>query len=110
MKNSISAEELLKAMETQLSNFPLPDHTLQNNLVFQGMPVIEHQPTFEPVLQIRPEFRHCSDEFRNRMNSWLLRRFGSYDTSILKPCEVFILNNQTIIARPEVTSILRHFT
>lgn len=33
-------------------------------------------PKIDPKIQIDPQFKWCSDEFRSRMNSWLAERFG----------------------------------
>lgn len=31
----------------------------------------------EPVLQLDPSFKFCSQEFRDELNEWLLKRFGT---------------------------------
>lgn len=43
-----------------------------------GIPVIVH-PAIKPVpaIQIDPDFKWCSDEFRAKHNAWLLERFGT---------------------------------
>lgn len=110
MKDLITSDELLaqiSAMKTQLLNSPLLNNYVGNQGMFHGMPIIEHQPTFEPKLQIDPKFKHCSDKFRNRMNVWLWQRFGAWDKTAMKPYDTLVLNNRIIIARPETASILR---
>lgn len=46
-----------------------------------------------PYLQIAPDFKWCSDEFRAKHNAWLLERFGAYDP-------VYMIGRDTAVVSP----------
>jgi hypothetical protein len=52
--------------------------------LFGGIPVVENrhiQPV--PVLQLSPNFKWCSEEFRAETNAWLLDLFGTKEVAYL---------------------------
>jgi hypothetical protein len=55
-----------------------------------------------PVLQLDPEFKWCSDEFRAKQNKWLLDMFGTQSTAYLidtKALQVAALDYEKVEAR-----------
>jgi len=53
-----------------------------------------------PVLQLSPDFKWCSPEFRAKQNEWLLQMFGERDTVIPLP-------DGSIVISPEMHMALR---
>lgn len=71
------------------------------NATLFGMKVIV-SPVIQPVpvLQISPDFKWCSDEFRAKHNAWLLERFGTKDV-------VYVMNGDTAVISPRHAAMIR---
>ena len=68
---------------------------------FYGFRMIEVPVRMVPKLQIRTEFKYCSDEFRAEMDSWLLGMFGAEEECPIPKDTYFMLGDYGILARPE---------
>ena len=53
-----------------------------------------------PKIQIRPDFKWCSDEFRARFNKWLLDEFGTKEVA-------YMVSGGTVVVSPHMANVLR---
>ena len=66
-----------------------------------GMKIVESQYVQPvPKIQMASNFEWCSDEFRQDMNNWLLKRFGT-------KCVAYMLGKDTIVMHPSHARQLR---
>lgn len=75
-----------------------------------GLRTIEVPVRIVPRLQIRKEFKHCSKEFREEVNNWLLGMFGSVEECPIAKNQVYMFGNHSIAARPETLSLIANLT
>lgn len=47
-----------------------------------------------PVLQIDPNFKWCTDEYRAKHNAWLLERFGMTEDAIIRSGDTVFVSRQ----------------
>ncbi|MCG7932120.1 MAG: hypothetical protein N0E44_18980 [Candidatus Thiodiazotropha lotti] len=69
-----------------------------------SMPVFEAPPE-PPKIQLSEDVT-VSDEFRERMNAWLLERFGRRE-SVIMSGEALYMKDRGFVMRPETMSVLR---
>ncbi len=73
----------------------------QARLNINGMRVVV-SPLITPVpkIQIRADFKWCSDEFRANFNQWLLDEFGTKEVA-------YMISGGTIVISPCMANVLR---
>lgn len=104
-QTAITAEELVQQMvdiRRELEGYeflcpPLPSH-------FAGMPVFEAPPE-PPKIQLSNNVT-VSDEFRSKMDAWLLKRFGRRER-LIKRNQVLYARGLGIVVTPETMSIFK---
>lgn len=67
---------------------------------FNGYQVFSHDNVTEPRIQLSPDFKWCSEEFRNKMNAKWEIMFGR------RPA-MFVVNGGMIFAHPEIVEKLK---
>ena len=80
-----------------------------NTNTLLGLNIIESphvQPV--PVLQLRPQFVWCSDEFRAEMNAWLLEMFGTKEVMYVFDGRALGLNSSGIFMNPKHIAMIKN--
>ena len=72
-----------------------------------GMKVYEAPVKLIPKIQISKDFKWCSDEFREKMDAELARKFGSHEECAIPKGMAFMFHNN-IVMRPESAMIIRN--
>ncbi|MCG7904608.1 MAG: hypothetical protein JAY60_19560 [Candidatus Thiodiazotropha weberae] len=106
-EDSLQLQDIIDAKKKLESSEFFRQQTAYPPLVgrIMGMPVFAAPP--EPPKIKLSESVTVSDEFRERMNAWLLERFGRRESVILSSRQVIYAKGLGFVMRPETMSVLR---
>ena len=69
-----------------------------------GMKIIA-SPFVEPVpvIAIRHDFNYCSEEFKSKMNKWLLETFGTKEV-------MYFIGNDSVVMSPKNYAMIKNLS
>ena len=114
MSDEITLEDLKRIQEEiERTHYrppmpPLYPHALHQHI--GEIPVISIPLNIVPKIQISPDFKWCTDEFRDEMDGWLIRMFGCYDRTPVPKGQAYMIDNGMLAVRRDEMHAFVHMT